>query len=96
MKTCPVCREKPVRHAGHFCGSQCERTATRVASRAHQIVWRSIRAGKLKAIDNTVVCVDCGRAAKEYDHRDYTKPLDVVPVCGSCNAKRGTADVYAA
>jgi hypothetical protein len=34
-------------------------------------------------------CVDCGAEALCYDHRDYTKPLDVVPVCRSCNVKRG-------
>lgn len=34
-------------------------------------------------------CVDCGAEALCYDHRDYTKPLDVQPVCRSCNVKRG-------
>jgi hypothetical protein len=36
-------------------------------------------------------CVDCGKTAQVYDHRDYGRPLDVVPVCRACNAKRGTA-----
>lgn len=36
-------------------------------------------------------CNDCGIAATEYDHRDYNKPLDVVPICRSCNARRGRA-----
>lgn len=34
-------------------------------------------------------CVDCGAVAEVYDHRDYSKPLDVQPVCRSCNLKRG-------
>lgn len=34
-------------------------------------------------------CVDCGNPAQCYDHRDYSKPLDVVPVCLPCNASRG-------
>ena len=34
-------------------------------------------------------CVDCGRPAQCHDHRDYTKPLDVVPVCDKCNYRRG-------
>lgn len=38
---------------------------------------------------STLKCVDCGQAASEYEHRDYAKPLDVAPVCGSCNMKRG-------
>lgn len=36
-------------------------------------------------------CVDCGSQAHEYDHRDYSKPLDVDPVCRSCNRQRGHA-----
>jgi hypothetical protein len=36
-------------------------------------------------------CVDCGAVAYGYDHRDYDRPLDVVPICRSCNAKRGPA-----
>lgn len=34
-------------------------------------------------------CVDCGEKADCYDHRDYNKPLDVVPVCVRCNNLRG-------
>lgn len=37
----------------------------------------------------TLLCVDCRRPARGYDHRDYTKPLDVVPVCTRCNVLRG-------
>lgn len=36
-------------------------------------------------------CVDCGRPAEQYDHRDYARPLDVEPVCRSCNVMRGSA-----
>jgi hypothetical protein len=36
-------------------------------------------------------CTDCDKPAAQYDHRDYSKPLDVQPVCRSCNYKRGRA-----
>lgn len=36
-------------------------------------------------------CEDCGKPAQCHDHRDYTKPLEVAPVCNSCNAKRPLA-----
>lgn len=36
-------------------------------------------------------CVDCGKRAFYYDHRYYSRPLDVVPVCRGCNIKRGPA-----
>lgn len=38
-----------------------------------------------------VLCVDCGKQAHHYDHRDYLEPLAVQPVCGSCNHRRGLA-----
>lgn len=36
-------------------------------------------------------CVDCGLPATEYEHRDYSKPLVVVPTCHKCNIARGPA-----
>jgi hypothetical protein len=36
-------------------------------------------------------CVDCGGVALEYDHRDYGRPVEVEPVCRSCNKRRGRA-----
>ncbi len=53
-------------------------------------VYLAVKAGALPPI-KTLFCVDCGKPAKHYDHRDYNKPLDVVPVCVSCNFKRGGA-----
>ena len=44
--------------------------------------------GKLPRAD-TMLCVDCGKQADRYDHRDYRRPLDVEPVCLKCNAARG-------
>jgi len=36
-------------------------------------------------------CVDCGKPAQCYEHRDYNKPLEVEPTCKSCNTRRGPA-----
>lgn len=47
---------------------------------------------KLPYLDGSIICVDCKRApAKVYDHRDYSKPLEVEPVCHWCNSRRGPA-----
>ena len=54
------------------------------------LVAREIRAGRMQKA-TAHACVDCGRQAAEYDHRDYERPLDVVPTCCSCNRKRGHA-----
>jgi len=49
-----------------------------------------VRTGEMPRAD-TFVCVDCGQAAHSWEHRDYSRPLDVEPVCRSCNHKRGPA-----
>lgn len=61
-------------------------------SRAHSAVQAAIKRGVLPPLKGGhYACVDCGGIALEYDHRDYGRPLDVEPVCRSCNHARGTA-----
>lgn len=55
---------------------------------AHLHVRKAVVAGLLPPAYECE-CVDCGRPACDYDHRDYSKPLAVEPVCRSCNTKRG-------
>lgn len=57
---------------------------------AHFAVARAIRIGELKR-PAEFACVDCGKPAEHYDHRDYSKPLEVQPVCRRCNFRRGPA-----
>lgn len=64
-----------------------------IRTRAASAVAKAIRMGELERA-TSFLCVDCNRPAREYDHRDYTKPLAVVPVCRSCNVMRGPADVW--
>lgn len=61
-----------------------------LVGKAHSAVSGAKRDGILAPV-NTHNCVDCGRIAENYDHRDYRKPLDVEPVCRKCNHKRGNA-----
>lgn len=39
-------------------------------------------------------CVDCGKPAQGYDHRNYYYPIRVDSVCQPCNAKRGEGFPY--
>lgn len=96
MKVCAFCVNAPAIHRSPFCGTVCANNAAAIASRAHQRVFRAVLSGLLPRLDGSIKCADCGGAANEYDHRDYTRPLDVEPVCGSCNSKRGVALVYRA
>lgn len=60
---------------------------------AMRAIRRAVEAGDIPHA-RTLRCVDCGKPAFCYDHRDYTKPLRVEPVCRSCNVMRGPADVW--
>lgn len=61
----------------------------REAQKAIGAVTRAVRNGMPKAA--ALTCIDCGQPASVYEHRDYTKPLDVVPACRACNTRRGSA-----
>lgn len=57
---------------------------------AHFAVRGAVAAGDLPPATERI-CVDCGAQADCYDHRDYSRPLAVEPVCFSCNLVRGPA-----
>lgn len=63
----------------------------RLRANVSNIVSEAKKTGKLAILDGTTPCVDCGAPADRYDHRDYSKPLDVEPVYCSCNGRRGPA-----
>jgi hypothetical protein len=74
-----------------------EREYTRRRQRTHPFVWvasqlvyRAIRNGLL-AHPSEFQCSDCTRRAESYDHRFYSDPLLVEPVCRGCNGRRGPA-----
>lgn len=54
-------------------------------------VQHAVRLGRLLRADQCR-CVDCDGWAEVWDHRDYSKPLQVEPVCQSCNMRRGAAN----
>ena len=54
--------------------------------KARRAVNGEVRAGRLPAA-STCKCSECGAQAQEYHHPDYSKPLEVVPVCKACHTK---------
>lgn len=54
-------------------------------------VNHAVRLGVLMRADQFRCVDDCGGWAQVWDHRDYSKPLQVEPVCQSCNMRRGPA-----
>ena len=75
------------------CAAERVRLRARTAYRAHHAVKKEVDAGRLPQV-TTLLCVDCGKQAFCYDHRDYRRPLDVDPVCKSCDVKRGAGAPY--
>lgn len=55
---------------------------------SHQWVAIAVKSGKIPRPANCI-CVDCGKKAYCYDHRDYRAPHLVDPVCKKCDSKRG-------
>lgn len=73
---------------------RCLRLKERIQGRATGVVSAAVQRGDIPAA-RTLKCVDCGKRAREYDHRHYARPLDIEPVCRSCNFWRGGAkDLY--
>lgn len=83
--TCKACLQRRIRQRSKQ-RQRPEQTA------AHKAVRHAIRRGELVDLRTTEVpCFDCGKRAAQYDHRSYSRPLDVQPVCVPCNQKRGPA-----
>jgi hypothetical protein len=76
----------------HMRCDPCRVRTNKARAVAQSKVRYAVLTGRLPSLrKNAAPCVDCGCRASCYDHRDYRKPLDVVPVCDTCNRKRGPA-----
>lgn len=101
IRKCLHCGVDYIGHQFRMLCSACQPRHQAAGYRAAQVVARAIRAGRLQP-PNLSSCVDCGEPAVFYDHRDYSKPLAVEPVCRRCNNLRGPArhelrpDIYPA
>lgn len=71
------------------CGP-CDKNFWEQVNAASHAVRCAIRAGALPKA-RTLMCVDCGGPALDWEHRDYSKPLAVEPTCRRCNQQRGPA-----
>jgi hypothetical protein len=90
---CSFCKVEIV--GRHYLAKTCFSCSTHSADTtgglaAISAVKKAVKNGILAPV-KTLVCVDCGSQAQCYDHRDYNKPLEVVPVCRKCNFRRGSA-----
>ena len=84
----PTCGRSP------YC-LECNAKVLTMRAKAILAVRMAIRRGLLRH-PKLCICVDCRKRAFDYDHRDYSKPLAVEPVCRRCNQLRGPALIGAA
>lgn len=94
-KDCARCKAPMplLRHHKTYLCNACKgglRNSRKSGVEAHLMVSLAVRLGYLRPLFECR-CVDCGAPAEHYDHRDYSKPIDVEPVCRKCNYKRGPA-----
>lgn len=89
---CSRCGQSAFRHGAARSGlcEPCMRKHRADGRRASAEVTKAIRAGLLKPAREHV-CADCESQARDWDHRDYLRPLDVQAVCKPCNLRRGVA-----
>lgn len=82
MIVCEACGHRDsTRNDGRFCRG-CQRFKSAVVNQ----VGYAIKKGIIQRA-SCFECVRCGKQAKEYDHRDYAKPMDIQPMCRSCNKR---------
>ena len=100
---CHSCKEPKKNLFAYYCRECTAARATRratqfqrakpLAKKAIVAVNKAIKEGLLEP-PSKYICLDCGGKAEVYDHRNYHKPLNVEPVCRSCNSFRGPATPY--
>jgi hypothetical protein len=89
---CRDCRTKEQRiyrktgqgKEARFRENQRYRNAKRDAKNAHDAVYYAIKTGTLKH-PTSCRCKYCYRKAIHYHHFDYSKKLNVIPVCRKCH-----------
>lgn len=89
-RVCCYCGELTRRHYhARYCWA-CFYARQPFVVTAVRAVLKAARCGQLQSVLGKL-CADCLAPASAYDHRDYSRPLAIDPVCRSCNIRRGPA-----
>lgn len=90
LESADGCRRKRVPLRCPSCKAACDAVRLSGQREARYAVRDAIKAGTLPS-PRGLACTDCGGIADRYDHRNYSRPLEVEPVCIRCNFVRGPA-----
>lgn len=61
-------------------------TSKVLVKKAHTAIAKEIKADRMPHA-STLKCQQCPGQAYHYHHEDYTKPLEVIPLCRSCHRR---------
>jgi hypothetical protein len=95
---CYVCKQTKLiskRRGSKFTCVECAEPLRQQRRAARCILTMAIKAGFIRS-HHGQQCVDCGAPAIGLEHREYSRPLDVEPICNSCNFRRGPAKLLRA
>ena len=90
VRTCIVCKDVFIAHYNRQICNACRPEALKILHAASRKTKAAVKTGEL--LDPSLaglLCSYCGEKAYMWEHRDYARPLDVVPSCHSCNCKVG-------
>lgn len=79
-------------HSARYC-LPCSDAVSDMRKSISKRLRYAIDTGKLKDWRGQK-CNFCGESAIGYEHRDYSQPFDVTPICRSCNWKLGPASNF--
>ena len=89
---CPRCGMEKMDADNGYC-LECNRSSVRKLTYAMREVRKAVDFGLLPNLKESYVpCIDCGKRATLYEHRDYDSPLKVDPCCRGCNSSRGIGE----
>lgn len=84
--TCPMCNSATIRRM-----SSARKVVKSPERQAHDAaryqVTRAVLQGEMPSA-RSCKCANCNNKADDYHHDDYSKPLDVIPLCRDCHALR--------
>jgi FKBP-type peptidyl-prolyl cis-trans isomerase len=73
------------KHGAEYYKKYAKKPGENVKVTAHSILHKAIKDGK---VDRPATCADCGIKCTPHGHHpDYTKPLEVIWLCGLCHKK---------
>lgn len=87
-RVCLYCRAEITIRYKRIC-EHCRIERRHIVADCRALFQMAKHRGDIDSAPVNLKCIDCGKRAAHWEHRDYREPLKVVPVCATCNHERG-------